>query len=62
MVMMALLVVQLCALVSELADGGYGWLVGGTSDGIGGDCSGLVGSTASCTNLLFMVYLAQDLV
>ena len=46
---------------SELVDGGNGPLVGDASC-IGGDGSGLVGSTAGHMNLFFLVYLAPELV
>ena len=47
---------------SALAGDGNGLLVCGATGGIGGDGSGLVGSTACHMSLLFLVYLASELV
>ena len=47
---------------SELAGGGNGLLVGGTTGGIDGDGSRLVGSTTGHMSLQFLVYLAAELV
>ena len=46
----------------ELVGSGNGLFIGGTTSSIGGGSFGLVGSTTSHMSLLFLAYLAAELV